>query len=110
MTAHRTESLLHITSNFSIKQCCYLMHCAIEVGGLFWEYKWNGVWCRWLQLKQMNFCKDTAKFMCCNTSCSSLIMYPPREHAMLAKTAGVKHLVVLVNKMDDPTVEWSEER
>ncbi|XP_063224226.1 eukaryotic peptide chain release factor GTP-binding subunit ERF3A isoform X2 [Bacillus rossius redtenbacheri] len=33
-----------------------------------------------------------------------------REHAMLAKTAGVKHLVVLVNKMDDPTVEWSEER
>lgn len=33
-----------------------------------------------------------------------------REHAMLAKTAGVKHLVVLVNKMDDPTVGWSEER
>lgn len=33
-----------------------------------------------------------------------------REHAMLVKTAGVKHLVVLVNKMDDPTVEWSEER
>ncbi|XP_075231022.1 eukaryotic translation release factor 3 [Lycorma delicatula] len=33
-----------------------------------------------------------------------------REHAMLAKTAGVKHLVVLINKMDDPTVEWSEER
>ncbi|CAG0891630.1 unnamed protein product [Cyprideis torosa] len=33
-----------------------------------------------------------------------------REHAMLAKTAGVKHLVVLVNKMDDPTVQWSEER
>lgn len=29
-----------------------------------------------------------------------------REHAMLAKTAGVKHLVVLVNKMDDPTVNW----
>ena len=27
-----------------------------------------------------------------------------REHAMLAKTAGVKHLVVLINKMDDPTV------
>lgn len=23
---------------------------------------------------------------------------------MLAKTAGVKHLVVLINKMDDPTV------
>ncbi|XP_058798226.1 eukaryotic peptide chain release factor GTP-binding subunit ERF3A [Phymastichus coffea] len=33
-----------------------------------------------------------------------------REHAMLAKTAGVKHLVVLVNKMDDPTVEWDETR
>uniref|UniRef100_A0A672ZKK6 Eukaryotic peptide chain release factor GTP-binding subunit ERF3A-like n=1 Tax=Sphaeramia orbicularis TaxID=375764 RepID=A0A672ZKK6_9TELE len=33
-----------------------------------------------------------------------------REHAMLAKTAGVKHLIVLVNKMDDPTVNWSIER
>nr|XP_044995765.1 eukaryotic peptide chain release factor GTP-binding subunit ERF3B [Jaculus jaculus] len=33
-----------------------------------------------------------------------------REHAMLAKTAGVKHLIVLVNKMDDPTVNWSSER
>jgi len=33
-----------------------------------------------------------------------------REHAMLVKTAGVKFLVVLINKMDDPTVEWSEER
>lgn len=33
-----------------------------------------------------------------------------REHAMLAKTAGVKHLVVLVNKMDDPTVNWDVER
>ncbi|KAL5279231.1 GSPT1 family protein [Megaselia abdita] len=33
-----------------------------------------------------------------------------REHAMLAKTAGVKHLVVLVNKMDDPTVNWDENR
>ena len=29
---------------------------------------------------------------------------------MLAKTAGVKHLVVLVNKMDDPTVEWDQGR
>jgi peptide chain release factor subunit 3 len=29
---------------------------------------------------------------------------------MLAKTAGVKHLVVLVNKMDDPTVNWEEDR
>lgn len=33
-----------------------------------------------------------------------------REHAMLAKTAGVKHLVILVNKMDDPTVEWDQLR
>jgi len=33
-----------------------------------------------------------------------------REHAMLAKTQGVNKLVVVINKMDDPTVEWSEER
>lgn len=33
-----------------------------------------------------------------------------REHAMLAKTQGVNKLVVAVNKMDDPTVEWSEDR
>lgn len=33
-----------------------------------------------------------------------------REHAMLAKTAGIKHLVVLINKMDDSSVEWSKER
>jgi len=33
-----------------------------------------------------------------------------REHAMLAKTQGVNKLVVAVNKMDDPTVEWSLER
>jgi len=33
-----------------------------------------------------------------------------REHAMLVKTAGVKHLVVLINKMDDPTVLWEKER
>lgn len=33
-----------------------------------------------------------------------------REHAMLAKTAGVKHLVVLINKMDDSTVGWSIKR
>lgn len=33
-----------------------------------------------------------------------------REHAVLAKTQGVNKLVVAVNKMDDPTVEWSEER
>lgn len=33
-----------------------------------------------------------------------------REHAMLVKTAGVKHLIVVVNKMDDTTVEWNETR
>lgn len=33
-----------------------------------------------------------------------------REHAMLVKTAGVKHLIVLVNKMDDPTVNWDVAR
>jgi len=33
-----------------------------------------------------------------------------QEHAVLAKTAGVKHLIVLINKMDDPTVLWSQER
>jgi peptide chain release factor subunit 3 len=33
-----------------------------------------------------------------------------REHAILAKTAGVKRLVVVINKMDDPTVNWSKER
>lgn len=29
---------------------------------------------------------------------------------MLARTAGVKHLVVVINKMDDSTVNWSIER
>ena len=38
------------------------------------------------------------------------VMYVYREHAMLVKIAGVRHLVVLINKMDDPTVKWSEER
>lgn len=33
-----------------------------------------------------------------------------REHAMLAKTSGVGKLVVVVNKMDDPTVLWSKDR
>merc|ERR1719210_2872982 len=33
-----------------------------------------------------------------------------REHAMLVKTAGVKKLVVLINKMDESTVNWSQER
>ena len=33
-----------------------------------------------------------------------------REHAILAKTQGVNKLVVVINKMDDPTVEWSHDR
>lgn len=38
-----------------------------------------------------------------------------REHAMLAKTSGVRQMVVVVNKLDDPSVlnsdgSWSEER
>ena len=33
-----------------------------------------------------------------------------REHAMLAKTLGISYLVVVINKMDDPTVEWAKSR
>jgi peptide chain release factor subunit 3 len=33
-----------------------------------------------------------------------------REHARLVKTIGVKYLIVVINKMDDPTVAWSKER
>ncbi|WMV22128.1 hypothetical protein MTR67_015513 [Solanum verrucosum] len=33
-----------------------------------------------------------------------------REHVQLAKTLGVSKLLVVVNKMDDPTVVWSKER
>ncbi|RKP25856.1 P-loop containing nucleoside triphosphate hydrolase protein [Syncephalis pseudoplumigaleata] len=33
-----------------------------------------------------------------------------REHAVLAKTNGVNKMVVVINKMDDPTVQWSKER
>ena len=33
-----------------------------------------------------------------------------REHAILAKTQGVNKLVVVINKMDDVTVEWSQAR
>jgi peptide chain release factor subunit 3 len=33
-----------------------------------------------------------------------------REHALLARTIGVQHLVVVVNKMDDPTVQWDKGR
>jgi elongation factor 1-alpha len=33
-----------------------------------------------------------------------------REHALLAYTRGVKQMIVLVNKMDDKSVNWSEAR
>ncbi|GLT87607.1 hypothetical protein SLE2022_056840 [Rubroshorea leprosula] len=33
-----------------------------------------------------------------------------REHVQFAKTLGVSKLFVVVNKMDDPTVNWSQER
>jgi elongation factor 1-alpha len=33
-----------------------------------------------------------------------------REHAFLARTMGVSQLVVAINKMDDATVEWNQER
>ena len=33
-----------------------------------------------------------------------------REHVLLAKTAGVKKIIMVINKMDDPTVEWQKER
>jgi elongation factor 1-alpha len=33
-----------------------------------------------------------------------------REHLLLAFTLGVKQLIICVNKMDDKTVNWSEDR
>ncbi|XP_031092941.1 eukaryotic peptide chain release factor GTP-binding subunit ERF3A isoform X1 [Ipomoea triloba] len=33
-----------------------------------------------------------------------------REHVQLAKTLGVTKLLIVVNKMDEPTVNWSKER
>jgi len=33
-----------------------------------------------------------------------------REHTTLAKTLGVKQLVILVNKMDEQSVNWSQKR
>jgi peptide chain release factor subunit 3 len=33
-----------------------------------------------------------------------------REHVMLIKTAGVSKVVVVINKMDDSTVEWDQAR
>ena len=33
-----------------------------------------------------------------------------QEHAMLARSLGVSKLVVIINKMDDESVDWSEKR
>jgi len=33
-----------------------------------------------------------------------------REHAMLVKTQGIRRLIVAINKMDDPTVQWAQSR
>jgi elongation factor 1-alpha len=33
-----------------------------------------------------------------------------REHALLAYTLGVKQMIVVINKMDDKTVNWSQSR
>ncbi|KAJ6539321.1 eukaryotic polypeptide chain release factor 3 [Mycena capillaripes] len=33
-----------------------------------------------------------------------------REHIMLVKTAGVSKIIVAINKMDDPTVNWEKAR
>ena len=33
-----------------------------------------------------------------------------REHAMLAKTLGISRLIVAINKMDDESVNWGEDR
>ena len=32
------------------------------------------------------------------------------EHLLIAKTAGVRYVIIVVNKMDDKTVNWSKER
>jgi peptide chain release factor subunit 3 len=33
-----------------------------------------------------------------------------REHTMLARTMGISHLIIAINKMDESTVMWSQER
>jgi peptide chain release factor subunit 3 len=33
-----------------------------------------------------------------------------REHALLVKSNGINKLVVVINKMDDPSVNWDQER
>eukprot|EP00746_Dinoflagellata_sp_MGD_P137099 gnl/MRDRNA2_/MRDRNA2_70927_c0_seq1.p1 gnl/MRDRNA2_/MRDRNA2_70927_c0~~gnl/MRDRNA2_/MRDRNA2_70927_c0_seq1.p1 ORF type:complete len:568 (+),score=132.99 gnl/MRDRNA2_/MRDRNA2_70927_c0_seq1:59-1762(+) len=33
-----------------------------------------------------------------------------REHVLLAKTLGIDKIIVAINKMDEPSVEWKQER
>lgn len=33
-----------------------------------------------------------------------------KEHTMLIKTLGIKFVIVVINKMDEPTVNWAKER
>merc|ERR1711916_326859 len=33
-----------------------------------------------------------------------------KEHTTLVRTMGVSHILVVVNKMDDKTVEWAQQR
>ncbi|GIQ88986.1 hypothetical protein KIPB_011350 [Kipferlia bialata] len=33
-----------------------------------------------------------------------------REHALIARTCGINSMVVAINKMDDPTVNWNKDR
>lgn len=33
-----------------------------------------------------------------------------REHIMLVKTAGIGKVIIVINKMDEPTVEWAKSR
>jgi elongation factor 1-alpha len=33
-----------------------------------------------------------------------------REHALLAYTLGVKQMIVVINKMDEKTVNWGKDR
>lgn len=33
-----------------------------------------------------------------------------REHAVLVKNNGINKLILLINKMDDPTVQWDQGR
>jgi len=32
------------------------------------------------------------------------------EHLLIAKTSGVRHVIIVINKMDDPSVNWSQTR